>query len=376
MLHLYIARLKCLFRTKENIFWNYMFPILLSTCFFFAFGNLWDHEEFNTIPIAYVNQQQAADPLKEVMKEAEFSKGKKVFDVTYCKEDKAKDLLKNGKIAAYIVGSTEPSLYVKDSGINQTIVKGFLDSYRRTSATVHSILQENPEAVGSELMKDVMKFNNYTKEAAGEKKPDVILIYFYSLMAYTCLFAANWGVDEVNNIQADQSDRGARISISPMSKMKLFICNLFAAFTAHVGSLILLFLYMFYVIKINFGSHMLLMMLTCLFGSLAGLMLGAAVGILVKKGAEVKEAVLLIIVLGGSFLSGMMFLDMKYLVATNFPLLSYINPVNLVTDALYSLYYYDTYDRYILNMAILGVFTVVLGIISFMGVRRKNYASL
>lgn len=376
MIYLYLARLKCLFRNKVNIFWNYLFPILLSTLFFFAFQNVMSAEKFKTIPIAYVNQGATEDTLQQVIKQAEMSKGKPVFSVTYSNVEEAKKLLKNGKIVAYIVGSSKPALYIKKNGINETIVKSFLDSYQRMTVTVKNILKENPEAVNSNFIKDIMNFSSYTKEASKEKKPDVILIYYYSLMAYTCLFAANWGVDEVNNIQADQSDRGARINISSMNKMKLFLCNLTAAFTAHLGSLIILFLYMFYIIKVNFGENFILMFLTCLLGSLAGLMLGAAVGILVKKGAEVKEAILLVIVLGGSFLSGLMYLDMKYIVATKCPLLSYINPVNLVTDALYSLYYYDNYNRYILNMVLLGAFTIILGIISFIGIGRKNYASI
>lgn len=380
MFHLYISRLKCLFRTKVNIFWNYMFPILLCTCFYFAFKNLWNSEEFKTIPIAYVNQQESTnmseDPLKEALKLPEFSKGKPVFFIKYCTKEEARKLLKKSKIEAYIVGSTEPALFIKDNGIDETIVKSFLDSYRRTAATVKNIQKVNPQVMNAAFMKDIVKFKSYTKEAGSKKKPDVILIYFYSLMAYTCLFAANWSVDEVNNIQADQSDRGARMCIAPINKMKLFLCNMLAGFTAHLGSLILLFLYMYYAIKINFGSHLFLMFCTCLLGSLAGLMLGAAVGILVKKSAEVKQSILTLIILGGSFLSGLMMLDMKYIVATKAPLLAYINPVNLVTDALYSLYYYNTYERYALNMVLLGVFTIVCGVLSFMGIRRKNYASI
>jgi ABC-2 type transport system permease protein len=82
------------------------------------------------------------------------------------------------------------------------------------------------------------------------------------------------------------------------------------------------------------------------------------------------------VVLGGGFLSGMMMADMKYIIAEKLPLLSFINPVNLVADSLYSLYYYDTFDRFILNMGILGLITVILGVLSYVGVRRENYASI
>jgi ABC-2 type transport system permease protein len=158
--------------------------------------------------------------------------------------------------------------------------------------------------------------------------------------------------------------------------MRLFLCNVAAAFTAHIISIVLLFLYMYYILKVDFGQNLGYLFLVCFIGSLAGMAMGAAVGVWVKKKVEVKGAILTVVVLGGGFLSGMMIADMKYLVADKFPLLGYINPVNLVSDAMYSLYYFDTYDRYYLNIIILCIITVVLMIASYLGIRRKNYASI
>jgi ABC-2 type transport system permease protein len=72
----------------------------------------------------------------------------------------------------------------------------------------------------------------------------------------------------------------------------------------------------------------------------------------------------------------MMYQDMKYIIATNAPIVAYLNPVNLLTDAFYSLYYYDTYTRYALNMGILGAFIVVFCAATYMIIRRQKYASL
>lgn len=373
---LYKTRLKCLFRNKESMFWSYMFPIILASCFYFGFSNIWSAESFDTVPIAYDNEGAETDFLKEIISSYEISSGKPMFDITYCDKAEARKLLDNKEIEAYIVGSEDPVLYLNENGMNETIVKAFLDNYRRMSVTIETILKENPNAMKEGLLDDVMQFDQYAEEVKNEKNPDNILIYFYALMAYTCIFAANWGLDEVINIQADLSGRGARVSISPMNKMKLFFCNLSAAFTAHLGSLILLFIYMYFIMKVDFGDNLLYLILTCLLGSLNGLTLGAAIGVWVKKKAEVKEAVLLVIVLGGGFLSGMMVAQIKYMIADKFPLLGYINPVNLVTDAMYSLYYYDTYERFFLNIGVLFIITILLGAASYMGIRRKNYASI
>lgn len=375
MIQLYVTRLKCLFRNRESMFWCYLFPILLATCFFFAFNNLWKAEDFKTVNIAFVNEDAQDKNFTQVLTSAKMN-NVNMFEVKNSDEAKAKKLLENGDIQAYIVGSKNPVLHIKENGLNQTIIKSFLDNYRQRSDAIAAIMKENPNAIKDGLMNDIMHYEEFIKTADNGKKPQNLLVYFYALLAFTCIYAANWGLDEVINIQANLSGRGARMNVSPINKMKLFLCNLSAAFTAHIGSLSLLFIYMYFVIKVDFGNNLLYLLLICFIGSLTGLALGGTVGVWVKKKAEVKEAILTVLTLGGAFLSGMMIADMKYTIAEKFPLLSYINPVNLVADAMYSLYYYDTYNRFYQDAAILVLITIVLGIASYIGIRRKSYASI
>lgn len=375
-LQLYITRLKCLVRNKENMFWSFLFPILLATCFFFAFNNLWSAETFETIPIAYDNEGAAEDPLKDAMKKAKMSEGTPLFSITYTDQEAAKKLLEEDEIKAYIVGSKEPMLYVKKNGINETIVKAFLDSYRQTLNSIETIAANHPESLQQGLIEEITEFESFVYEPKDQKKPDEILIFFYALLAYTCLFAANGGLEEVINIQADQSYRGARVNISPVHKLRLFLINLSAGFTVHCVSILVLFIYMYYVINVKFGENLLLTFLICLLGSLAGIAMGATIGLYVKKKADVKEAILTFVVLGGGFLSGMMITDIKYMISEKLPILGYINPVNLVSDSLYSLYYYETYDRFIFNCLCLGILTILFGILSYLGLRRRSYASI
>jgi ABC-2 type transport system permease protein len=358
------------------MFWCYLFPIILASCFFFAFNNLWKMEYFETLPIAYVGVGETDDTFEQVLEAATTSENIKMFKVEYCDKEKAKLLLDEGDIDAFIVGSRDPVMYVKENGLNETIIKSFLDTYQQMSATVTTILKSNPNAITEGLLDDIMRRDTYINEVKDDKKPADLLVFFYSLLAFTCIFAGNWGLDEVINIQADLSNRGARVSVSAIPKMKLFLCNILAAFTAHMGSLLLLFLYIYFIIKVEFGNNLLFLFIACMVGSFAGLGMGAFIGVWVKKKAEVKEAILTIVTLGGAFLSGMMMSQIKYMIATKFPLLAYINPVNLLTDSMYSLYYFDTYERYYTNVVLLGVIAIVFGVLAIAGIRRKNYASI
>ena len=373
---LYIARLKCLIRNKEGMFWSFLFPIGLATCFFFAFNNFMSNESFETIKIAYISEGSEEDSLKIALEQAQMSEDTPMFSITYSDSREASEMLEDGAIEAYIEGAKEPQLYVKERGMNETIVKSFLDSYRRMASTAHIILQDNPNAINEGLMEDLMKNNSYVQENNNQKNPNVVLGYFYSLLAFTCLFAANWGLEEVINIQADQSTKGARVNVSPIRKMKLFIINMIAAFTVHCVSITLFFIYLYSALKVDFGDNLAYVFLACLIGSLAGMMLGATIGIVVRKKAATKSTILTVVVLGGGFLSGMMVSDIRYLIATKAPVIAYINPVNLVTDAFYSLYYYDNYDRFYLNITILVFMTILMGAVSYIGLRRRSYASI
>ena len=71
--YLYTTRLKCLFRNKGSMFWCYAFPILMASLFFFAMNNLWNLEDFNTIPIAYDSEGIQNGEFSEVLSSAKMS---------------------------------------------------------------------------------------------------------------------------------------------------------------------------------------------------------------------------------------------------------------------------------------------------------------
>lgn len=373
---LYKTRLKCLFRNRPNMFWCYIFPIVLLTSYYFAFGNLWSANNLKTINIAYVQDTLASDPLKEVLEKAEIDEDNPLFNIRYTNKEEASNLLENGEIKAYIVSGEEPVLYVKSNGINETIIKSILDSYRNASATFQTILVKQPDAIEKGLLNDVIDIKSFLVEEDSDSTPNAYIIYYFSLLAFVCIFAANWGLDEVKNIQANRSAIGARVNAAPIGKMKLLLINMMAAFTAHCGSVILMLIYMLKVLKIDFGTNMPYIALTCFIGSLAGIFLGAAVGVWVNKSYGIQSTILISLIMTFSFLSGMMFVDMKYIVLKSAPLLAYINPLNLVADSFYSLYYFDTFSRFYQNIAILGSISVILGGISYLGLRRKSYASI
>ena len=80
--------------------------------------------------------------------------------------------------------------------------------------------------------------------------------------------------------------------------------------------------------------------------------------------------------MAGCFLSGMMGITMKYVIDKNVPILNKLNPASMITDGFYSLYYYDTLDRFYFNIASLLIFALIMLLISMFSLRRQKYDSI
>ncbi len=138
----------------------------------------------------------------------------------------------------------------------------------------------------------------------------------------------------------------------------------------------LLFIYTIFVLKVDYGDNLPLIILLALIGSFAGLSLGTFVASIFKTNDNAKTGILLSFTMLGCFFSGMFGITMKYIIDKNVPIINKINPVNMITDGLYSLYYYDTFDRFYINIISLSIFSVLMIILSFSSLRRQRYDSI
>ena len=77
-----------------------------------------------------------------------------------------------------------------------------------------------------------------------------------------------------------------------------------------------------------------------------------------------------------SFFAGMMNDQVRYNINTHFPWLSAINPAEQMTDALYSLYYYEDLSRVGRNLLMLVAMGLVLGTVAVLKLRRQRYVHL
>lgn len=377
MFRLYKMRIKCLCRNYNTIFWSLGFPLLLAGFFYMGFGNLSDNDHINSISVAVIMDENTESNLVRTMKAVEITEGKKLFLVHTQSLSKAQEMLLKEEIEGYIIDNDNPVLYINSNGIRQSIIKAFIDNYLHLSHTVKSNEVLDQKAINHKFNSIIDDYKNYVVDGSDRKRnPDFTLIYFYTVIALTCMYGSNWGFQEMVNIQANKSVLAARINVSPVHKMKLLASNLLAAFTLHYISILFMLLFLNKVLGIEFGNRIGMILITSMIGSLCGITLGTMVCVAVKANDKVRSAILNVVVIGGGIFSGMVMADMKYYIEVHAPIIAYINPFNLITDAFYCLYYYESNLRLYRNLLILCLITIVFAAVTYHEIRRKEYASI
>ncbi len=376
---LFLTRLKVLLRRKETLFWVLIFPLLLATAEYLAFGNFVHSTPIETITIGMVTEEEfkLEEIYFDVFKEAELEEEKNLYEVKeYSSKELASKALEGDEILLYIF-RTEDQIQVeaKKNSTELTITNSVL---RQTSVILDTIkeayqngYQGTPEEIVTALTKEI----DYFEDISLDKNATFFTIYFYALIAMACLYAAFFGVGITTDIRADRSSLGIRISSSVVSKPKLILSYFSAAVLLQLVSSLILYLYLVYILKISLGTQVGLVLLTMVLGGIAGISFGMLVGTF-KLGEKKSDGIISAVSLSLCVLAGLMSVDVKHMVNRYASFINYINPASLITDSLYALYYYGTYERYILYTCLLFSFSVIILGIVLWKTRGEKYASL
>lgn len=391
-IHNFKYALKTLFRNKMLIFWTFAFPIILGTFFNMAFSNIENSEKLDIINIAIVNNKEFDDSKiwKETFKTLSDEENEdRLFSTKYVTIEEAKELLQDGEVVGYMILEDEkPNLVFATSGIDQTIFKQVTEEIVQTSKIVSNLAEDG---IRKEMMEgnyhvDYEKIYNNILEIIQNQEVEInnisrnnlsyTMIEFYTLIAMTCLYGGILGMVAINQNLANMSSQGKRVSVAPTSKGKVVLSSMLAGYITQLVGLALLFVYTIFVLKVNYGNNLPLIILLGAVGSFAGLAMGLLIGTVLKAGEALKTGIMISITMLGCFLSGMMGITMKYIVDKNVPIINKINPASMITDGFYALYYYDTLDRYFFNIASLVIFAIIAMAISYICLRRQKYDSI
>lgn len=375
-LKLFYYRFKT-YLSNQALFWQLCFPFILGTLFFIAFGSeLKDtSQKMNPIPVALVVESETAENEKKAFLEL-ITGLDDILDVKQVSFDQAETLLEQRKIDAIIIVNESISMNVMQSKLNQSVIKSIIDIYLKREEIIRNSMQNNKETLPM-VLEEMQSTVSYMREDSfGNVTPNAIIQYFYALVGMACLYCCYYGLTIMNDLQGNLSEIAARRCMAPNRKFLVLLCDLLAAFMICIIGISLLFVYLILILKINFGKHIGLVLLTAYIGCLAGLTLGMIIGSIAKKKLSVKIAICTFATLFLSFLSGLMLHIMPDIIEQYCPIINRINPVTLITNSFYCLTFYDNYDRYLKNMVLLLIYIIVFILGSTWMVRRRKYASL
>lgn len=405
--HLQTYSLRLFFRNKEGVAFGILLPFVFGLIYLFAFQELVTTDQtFDPVPVAVVfegTQDEitlAKESLSAVAQPADLKNDTLVVAeentdamMWYYETDKnsAIQLLENQTIddVVYIDNANsqfQVSLTVGSHAANDmtsTIVYTALSNLSSITGTItgmytNAAQSDNPpQAIEqvNQILESTEISQSFITDSNVEEGISGMSIFYYASLAYICIFFMSVGVSVVTENEANYSPSALLVTASPVPKSKRFgVTFLTSAISSLAIVYLLLLIYHFNDVPLGNDPWRLVALMTL--GVLVGLLLGTATASLFKNKASVLIGISITIPLVLGALSGLMVVDLKYFIMEEMPILAKLNPVSLINDALYYLNSYPTYQQYNENMLILGLYAVLLLLITLRALRRTDYENL
>lgn len=376
-IRLFTYRLRVLLRNRSLLFWTFAFPVVLGLLFNLAFSDLdkigkVEQSTVGIVSSSEENQERFEAVLKEIKQD-----DKVIFKSKEMTKKKAQNQLSNDKISGYFeIDNKNIELFVSKSDTQQTVLKEVLNQYLQNTDKVETLMatgQVQPQEVSQLLQQE-----NYVKDGNGTGNFNLKSFYFFTLVGMTIMYGFMWGLRNANDQQANQSPEGLRLCLIPRNKLLVSTANMLASFVLFYVQTVLILLFYRFVYQVEFGDHWNYILLVCGLGAFTAISFGNLIGnALSKLDFQQKVSIGISISMIMSFLAGMMgSQSIKYWIDVNLPFLGRINIVNLISESLYQLFYYQSLSPFYINLMWLAGFGVVFILLNYSFERKVQYDHL
>ena len=265
--------------------------------------------------------------------------------------------------------------------IGRTILDTVMNTYVRNADLLASVAADNPLALADpDLVEEALTHGNATVQVSlTHSTPVQSVRYYYALLGMAALFCGQVGMLAICETQPNLTPLGARRAIGATSRGKTLVATLAASWAISFACLLVAFLFIRFVVGVDFAGREGMCVVAIAVAALFATSLGTLLGSLPKVGFGVKTGLLTGLTCLLSLFAGLYgepCRDLADQIAREAPVLAAVNPAKVVTDAFYSLYYYDSLVPFAEKAGILLIMTVVLFAVSALFVRRQRYASL
>lgn len=382
----FLYTIKILMRAKVSLFWTLVFPILLATFMYMAFGNIYEQDEmFRNIKVAVVTEDESANGLNYML-DALSDGDDALLSVARMSESDAEMSLADEEVEG-IIYTDDVKLTVAESSVNASILETVLSEYKQYEHALKDIYKDGiglqqymSGTSGVDDMSDIVEKlseqrSYYTEKASTEGSQNVYNNYFYAIFAMSCLFASLSSIEMMGNLQANVSATGKRKNVSPQRKMTFVLAEFAALLIIHFVVEVISFIYMS-CIGVDFGDRVWEILLTLFVGCFIGLAIGVIVGAISKLAEGTKIGIVIGISMVMSILSDLCINGVKYEIQQHVPIINKLNPAALISDSFYALNVYSDHQVFTENIVIMTIEAVVLIAVGILMVRRNRYASV
>lgn len=266
--------------------------------------------------------------------------------------------------------------------VNRAILESVVTSYLQSEALIEELATHDPVALSDPTtIENALGLSVSVREVSlTHAQPDSMVRFYYALLGMASIFAAQLAGESVWHLQPTSSAAGARRTVSSTSRMRLLIPTIGACWAVSTTFLAIAFGYICLTAHIDFSGREGL----CLVGIAAASLLSCGIGALVgalpgRMGSDSRRGILTALTCLLSLFAGLYgepTMELADTVAHVFPAATWLNPVCLIRDLFYTVYYYDTLVPFALRLAACMGIAAALLTVSAVCMRRSAHEHL
>lgn len=266
--------------------------------------------------------------------------------------------------------------------VNRAILESVATSYLQSEALIEELATHDPMALSDPTtIENALGLSVSVREVSlTHAQPDSMVRFYYALLGMASIFAAQLAGESAWHLQPTSSAAGARRTVSSTSRMRLLIPTIGACWAVSTTFLAIAFGYICLTAHIDFSGREGL----CLVGIAAASLLSCGIGALVgalpgRMGSDSRRGILTALTCLLSLFAGLYgepTMKLADTIAQALPAATWLNPVCLIRDLFYTVYYYDTLVPFALRLAACMGIAAALLTVSAACMRRSAHEHL